>query len=170
MLILGCDPASVKMGYGIISAEGERLRCIEAGVLSAPAGWDKYRRLAEIGRCLEEVLDEHAVDAVAIEAGFVKGQMGALTSGAARGVAGYIAARRGIAVVEYAPSTVKLHVAGHGHADKESVARRVQLLLGMNRQASPDAADALAVAVCHARTAKSEGPRVRQRRRGAGGT
>lgn len=151
MIVLGIDPASVRMGYGLISAEGEQLRFVEAGLISAPAGWDKYARLAELGRSLEEVFADHAVEAVAIEAGFVKGQMGALTSGAARGVAGYIAARRGLAVVEYAPSTVKKSITGHGHAEKDQVARLVQVLLQMNRQAEPDAADALAVAVCHAR-------------------
>lgn len=151
MIVLGVDPGSVKMGYGLISAEGEQLRLVEAGVLTAPAGWDKYRRLAELGRVLEEVFDEHAVEAFAIEAGFVKGQQGALTSGAARGVAGYIAARRGLEVVEYQPATVKQAVTGHGGAEKEQVAEMVRVVLSMNRTPALDAGDALAVAITHAR-------------------
>lgn len=162
MLVLGIDPGSVKMGYGLISAEGEQLRYIEAGVISAPASWDKYERLGELGRGLEAVFDEHAgIAAVGIEAGFVKGQMGALTSGAARGVAGYIAARRGLAVVEYAPKSVKLALTGHGDAEKDQVARMVQVLLGMNRQPGPDAGDALAIAMAHARKLAGERHRAR---------
>lgn len=150
MLILGLDPASVKFGYGVIRASGSDLTFVDAGVLTAPAGWEKYRRLAEIGRDLEAIFAEHAIEAVAIEAGFVHGQMGALTSGAARGVGGYLAARRGIPVFEYAPATIKKSITGNGAADKEAVARIVQLRLKMARQPEPDAGDALGAAVCHA--------------------
>ena len=152
MIILGLDPGSVDLGYGIIGAHGQQLSYMEGGIIHAPAGHDKYTRLAEIGSELEGIFGEFSIDAVAIEAGFVKGQMGALTSGAARGVAGYIARRRGVSVTEYAPTTVKKAVAGHGHAEKSSVARAVQLRLAMKRTPEKDAGDALAVAICHALT------------------
>jgi crossover junction endodeoxyribonuclease RuvC len=161
MLILGIDPASVRCGYGVIRADGELLAYLDAGVLSAPESWDKYRRLAEIGRCLDQVFEKHNIDAVAIEAGFVKGQMGALTSGAARGVCGYLAARRGIAVFEYQPTTVKKAATANGAAAKEIVANCVRLRLRLNRTPEADAADALATAICHAMAV------VTQRRRTA---
>lgn len=161
MLILAIDPGSVKCGYGLIRADGLTLSYVEAGVLTAPESWTKYARLAEIGKEIVAILDEHAVDAVAIEAGFIvpfrrKGtdelysQQGALVSAAARGMAGYIAASRGIHVFEYAPAAVKKVATGEGNADKAQVARAVQLRLGMKAQPAPDAGDALAIAVCHA--------------------
>jgi crossover junction endodeoxyribonuclease RuvC len=151
VILLGVDPGSVRLGYGVVRLDGEALTYIAAGVISAPAGWNKYRRIGELGRELEAVFAEHAIDEMAIEAGFVNGQQGALTSGAARGVAGYIAARRGLTVVEYAPATVKQAVTGHGAAEKAAVARSVRLLLRLQRTPEPDTADALAVAITHAR-------------------
>jgi crossover junction endodeoxyribonuclease RuvC len=149
-VIAAFDPGSVKAGYGVIRADGELLTYLECGVIMAPAGWDKYRRLAEIARGAEEVLDDFAADVVAIEAGFVRSQMGAITLGAARGAIGVVAARRGIAVVEYAPATVKLAAAGSGRAEKEQVARMVRARLRLQHEPEPDAADALAIAICHA--------------------
>ena len=160
-LILGIDPGSLVCGYGLVQADGTRLSCVEAGVLTAPAGWTKYARLAEIGKEIVAILGEHAVDAVALEAGFIVtfkskttgdpyNQQGALVSAAARGMAGYIAAARGIQVFEYAPTMVKKSITGQGKAEKAQVARAVQLRLGMKAQPEPDAGDALAIAICHA--------------------
>jgi crossover junction endodeoxyribonuclease RuvC len=162
MLILGLDPGSAKTGYGLIRAEGEQLALIAAGVISAPAGWTKYRRMAEIGRDIDELFAEQIfegkqmIDAMALEAGFVsmqKGflQQGALVSAAARGVAGFLAARRGVEVFEYANNTVKKAVTGDGRAEKAVVATMVQRLLRMTKAPAPDAGDALAVAITHAR-------------------
>jgi crossover junction endodeoxyribonuclease RuvC len=161
VIILGIDPASVRCGYGLIRADGLRVSYVEAGVLTAPESWTKYARLAEIGKEIVAILGEHVVDAVAIEAGFivpfrrkdsneVYSQQGALVSAAARGMAGYIAASRGIQVFEYAPAAVKKCVTGEGNADKAQVARAIQLRLGMKAEPAPDAADALSIAVCHA--------------------
>lgn len=161
MLVLGIDPGSVKCGYGLIRADGLRVSYVEAGVLTAPESWTKYARLAEIGNEIVAILAEHAVDAVAIEAGFIvpfrrKGseeiysQQGALVSAAARGMAGYIAASRGIQVFEYAPAAVKKVACGQGNADKAQVARAIKLRLGMKSEPAPDAADALSIAICHA--------------------
>lgn len=151
MRVLGVDPGSQKMGYGCIEVAPDcRLTYVDAGVLAAPAKLDKYARLVILGRDLEEVLDELRPDVVALEAGFVKGQMGALVSGAARGVAAYIAGRRGLPVVEYAPATVKKAACGSGAAQKDQVARVVAMRLGLAREPDADAADALAVAITRA--------------------
>lgn len=157
MRILGIDPGSVKMGYGCIDVAGAALTYVDAGVLSAPAKLDKYARLAEIGRDLEQLIGELKPDVVALEAGFVKSQMGALVSGAARGVAAYIAVRRGLPVREYAPKTVKKTATGRGDAEKDQVAALVARQLGMKIVPSPDAGDALAIAICRARDL---GPRM----------
>jgi len=151
MRVLGCDPASILMGYGCIDvAPGCRLTYVEAGVLSASAKLDKYARLVILGRELEEVIAELRPDVFCLEAGFVKGQMGALVSGAARGVAAFIAGRAGLQIAEYAPATVKKAACGAGNADKDQVARIVAARLGLSRQPEPDAADALAVAITRA--------------------
>lgn len=151
MIIIGLDPGSVRLGYGVIRIDGQRLNYIAAGVLSAPEGWHKYRRISEIGRDLVGVLEEYKPVSAAIEAGFIKGgQMGALVSGAARGVAAYLCVSRGIPVAEYAPSTVKKAAAGKGNATKETVGRVVQLRLGLRNLPPEDATDALACAITHA--------------------
>jgi crossover junction endodeoxyribonuclease RuvC len=161
VLILGLDPGSVRCGYGMVEANGIKYRYVEAGVLHAPQAWDTYRRLAEIGRSLEEVLDQRPPDVVALEKGFVsvqKGhlQQGALVSAAARGVVGYIAARRGLSVVEYANNTVKSNAAGHGRASKEMVGKIVTARLGLMKVPPEDAGDALAIALCHATMVQGE--------------
>jgi crossover junction endodeoxyribonuclease RuvC len=139
------------MGYGCIDvAPGCRLTYVDAGVLCASKGRDKYTRLVELGRDLEAVIAELQPDVCALEAGFVKGEMGALVSGAARGVAAYVAGRASLPVVEYAPATVKKAACGSGAADKDQVARAVVLRLRLTRQPDPDAADALAISICRA--------------------
>jgi len=155
MRVCGLDPGSVRLGYAVIKAEGQLLSYVECGVLTARAGAGKYERLAELAADLERLLSEMKPDVVAMEAGFVgmvkgKHQQGVLVSAAARGVAGMLAARAGIPVVEYAPSTVKLRATGKGNADKTLVAKMVMRRLFLQREPAPDAADALAIAICHA--------------------
>ncbi len=139
------------MGYGCIDVTGATLTYVDAGVLEARATRPKYERLVELGGDLEMLLDELHPDAVGIEAGFVKNQMGALVSGAARGIAAYVVGRRGIIAREYAPATVKKTATGNGAAEKEQVAALVARLLGMNVVPELDAGDALAIAICRAR-------------------
>lgn len=156
MILIGLDPGSVRLGYGVIRVDGPRLHYVGAGVITAPAGWEKYRRLGEIGRELAGVLEEYKPAAAAIEAGFVKGQMGALVSGAARGVAAYLCISRGIPVTEYAPATVKKGAGGRGNATKGQVGQVVQLRLGLRTLPEEDATDALAVAITHSQHARAE--------------
>ena len=140
------------MGYGCIDVgPAGRLAYVDAGVLEAKKSTPKYERLTELGRDLEALLDELKPDQVGLEAGFVKGQQGALVSGAARGIAAYVAGRRGLLVREYAPATVKKVATGYGAADKTQVAELVARQLGMRAIPGPDAGDALAIAICRAR-------------------
>jgi len=162
-LVLGLDPGSVRLGYGLISTDGAAVECIEAGTISAPASKPIGTRLAEIGADLEALLLEQMPDVVAIEHGFVaviRGsvQQGALISSEARGVARFLAARSGIEIVELAPTAIKKGVTGSGRADKPTVARMVQRLLGLKRRPDPDASDALAAAIVASRIWK---PRAR---------
>lgn len=149
--ILGIDPGSNVCGYGVIEAERIRLRYIDAGVITTRNFEPKYKRIAHIGLELEALIVEFKPGVLALEAGFVRGQMGALVSGAARGVSAYVGARAGLQVFEYAPATVKKAVTTAGNAEKDGVARMVKLLLEMNVEPVPDAADALACAIAHAR-------------------
>lgn len=158
MRILGLDPGSQVLGYGLVEADRHVVAYVAAGVIEARAALGKYQRLAELAREIEMLLDETKPAVVALEAGFVapvKGFMmqGTLVSAAARGVCGMLAARRGLEVFEYSPATVKKHACGNGRAKKPQVAKLVAQQLGMNTVPAPDAGDALAVALTHARQA-----------------
>lgn len=158
---MAVDPGSVRMGYAVVLAQGELLSYVECGVLTATASHDKGQRLAELGGDLDRLIREQAPDVFVLETGFVakvRGhlQQGALVSSEARGVARFLAARTGVRVVEYAPSAVKKAVTGAGNADKATVAKFVRLALCLNREPQPDAADAAAIAICHARAVVAE--------------
>jgi crossover junction endodeoxyribonuclease RuvC len=157
VIVLGVDPGSIRLGYGVVRTVGQRLHYLDCGVISAPAGWSLERRLAEIGQGLEDAVSE-AVEAAdpgelclaAIEAGYAEGP-GVLALSAARGVAMFILYRQlGVEIRAYAPSTVKLAATGHGNADKSLVSRMVKLRLGMKTEPGPDEGDALAIAICRA--------------------
>lgn len=150
MRYLGLDPGTLKFGYGCIDVVGPRMAYVDCGVLSAAKSKQPYPRLIEIGADLERLIEDLKPDVVAIEAAFIQRVNGALMLGAARGVAAYIAGRRGLAVREYAPSTVKKAATGNGAADKSQVCALVRARLGMKATPSEDAGDALAVAICRA--------------------
>lgn len=155
MIIVGLDPGSVRMGYGILRAERGKLEYIEAGVLEQNARWPRSERILGMARDLEAVLDglfvgSGEVSAAAEDNFGGKGMRSSLAIAEARGVAIGALATREIAVTLYPPATVKKAVTGKGNATKEQVAWRVRLLLDMNRMPEPDAADALAVAATHA--------------------
>jgi len=158
--VLGIDPGTLRLGYGVVevgnqlgSARGH-LRYVECGVISASPRDPRPTRLAEIGRGLRDILIELRPDAVAMEEAFFgKNVQSTLALGEARGVAIFVAAEHGLTVSGYAPAKVKQSVVGHGRATKEQIGYLVRALLSLRRVPEPDAADALAIAICHARAA-----------------
>jgi crossover junction endodeoxyribonuclease RuvC len=125
---------------------------VECGVIAAPARQAREARLLTIGRGLRELLDEFAPDAVAVEQAFFgKNVQSTLALGEARGVALFVAGELGVPIAGYAPARVKQAVVGHGRATKTQIGFLVRSLLSLRRTPEPDAADALAIAVCHAR-------------------
>ena len=153
--ILGIDPGTLRLGYGVIECSGNgaaKVEYVECGVISAPARHARTARLAEIGRGLRDLMIELRPDAVAMEEAFHGPNVqSALALGEARGVALFVAAEQGLAVTGYPPATVKQTVVGHGRASKQQIGYLVRALLAMRRTPEPDAADALAIAICHAR-------------------
>lgn len=150
MRVMGIDPGLRHMGWGVIEVSGSRLAHVANGVIEG-AGAELALRLMALHRGLADMLTLHAPDAVAVEQTFVnKDGQGTLKLGQARGVAMLAAAQAGLAVGEYAPNTVKKAVVGVGHADKAQIAHMVRFQLPGVDLAGPDAADALAIAICHA--------------------
>jgi crossover junction endodeoxyribonuclease RuvC len=151
--ILGIDPGSLRMGYGVIDRIGRsRLAYVECGVIAAPARMERAERLTIIGRALRELVDELRPDEVAMEQAFYgKNVQSTLALGEARGVVTFIVSDRGLLVSGYAPARVKRSIVGHGAATKQQIGYLVRALLSLRRVPEPDAADALAIAICHAR-------------------
>lgn len=162
MRILGIDPGSVATGWGIVDSEGSSLRHVASGVLRPPDP-DPALRLARIQRDLAELVREFEPQTAALEAVFVaRNPRSALKLGQARGVALAVCGGAGLPTTEYAPARVKGAVAGYGAADKAQVQAMVRRLLGLGRAPARDAADALAIAICHGARC-----RTAQRRAGA---
>lgn len=150
MRILGIDPGLRHMGWGIIDADGPRLRHVANGVCHSE-GDDLGLRLLSLFDQLTAVITQYAPDAAAVEQTFVnKDGAGTLKLGQARGIAMLAPTRAGLRIGEYAPNSVKKTVVGVGHADKRQVAHMVRVQLPGVEIAGPDAADALAIAICHA--------------------
>lgn len=151
MRVFGIDPGSERTGYGCVETDGRRHRLVVCGAISTSGSGDFAARLAAIHRALVGHLRECRPDAVAIESLFhAVNVRSALKLGHARGVAMLAAVDAGVAVVEYSPSEIKRAVVGYGRAEKAQVQQMIKLLLGLDRAPSPhDAADALAVALCH---------------------
>jgi crossover junction endodeoxyribonuclease RuvC len=149
--VFGIDPGSERTGYGCVDTDGRRHRLIACGAVTAKATDSFPHRLARIHRELAKLLTEHAPDCVAIENLFHAANVrSALKLGHARGVAMLAAIEADCPVIEYTPAEIKLAVVGYGRADKRQVQQMVKLLLGLAAAPSPhDAADALAVAICH---------------------
>ena len=156
MIVLGIDPGVANTGFGVVRlAPGGRLLALDGGVIETPAGVAAERRLATIFARVEELLDEHEPAAVALEdLYFGANARSAFAVGQARGVVMLAAGRRQIDCASYTPQQVKGAVCGSGRAAKDQVIRMVQALLGLPEPPHPDhAADALAVAICHANRA-----------------
>ncbi|RKF13933.1 crossover junction endodeoxyribonuclease RuvC [Roseovarius spongiae] len=150
MRVLGIDPGLRNLGWGVIDMTGSRLGHVANGTCR-PDGDSLPARLASLFEQLRAVLAEYAPDAAAVEQTFVnKDGAATLKLGQARGVALLVPAQAGLEVGEYAPNTVKKTVVGVGHADKQQIAHMVRLQLPGVTLHSADAADALAIAICHA--------------------
>jgi len=148
--ILGIDTSLRSTGVGIIEARGSRLRALAYGWIRMPASAPHSQCLGKIFRSLETLIEEHQPDCAAIEgAFFAKNAKTAMVLGQARGAAITACTQKGIPVYEHSPRSVKQSVVGTGTAQKEQVARMVVRLLGLHDQPQEDAADALAVAICH---------------------
>jgi crossover junction endodeoxyribonuclease RuvC len=152
MVILGIDPGTAATGYGVVARRGGRLVALDGGVIATSASRPLEARLATLHAELAELLAEHRPEAMAVESVyFGRNVRTALAVGHARGVALLAAGQRGLAVFAYTPQQVKGAVCGSGRAEKGQVQRMVQSLLSLPSPPEPDhAADALAVAVCHA--------------------
>jgi crossover junction endodeoxyribonuclease RuvC len=149
--IFGIDPGSERTGYGCVETEGGRHRLVACGAITSAPRDAFPQRLARIHRELTALLATCRPDCVAVENLFYSSNVrSALKLGHARGVAILAAVEAGCPVVEYTPAEVKRAVVGYGRAEKHQVQQMVKLLLGLSRVPSPhDAADALAVAICH---------------------
>ena len=149
--IIGIDPGLRRTGWGVIERDGSRLSHVADGMLSPNECGSLADRLVEFKNGLEAVLAAYVPDEAAVEETFVNNNARAtLKLGHARAVALIVPAMRGLRVAEYAPNEVKKAVVGAGHAEKQQVTRMVRLLLPRSCPATSDAADALAVAICHA--------------------
>ena len=150
MKVLGIDPGTAACGYGIVQESEGHLREVAHGCWSTPAGQDTVLRLKTIHDAVAALIAEHAPDAVALEESYVGADARiALSVGQARGAVLVACAAGGVEAAEYAPALVKQAVCGYGRADKTQVARMVKLVLGVEVR-NNHAADALAVAICHA--------------------
>ena len=157
MRVMGIDPGLRNLGWGVIEARGSRLSHVANGVCKTSSG-DIATRLLQLHQQLTDVLHAFQPDAAAVEQTFVnKDGAGTLKLGQARGVAVLVPAQFGLTVGEYAPNSVKKTVVGVGHADKRQIDHMVRMQLPGCDPESPDAADALAIAICHAFHLQSAG-------------
>ena len=158
MKVLGIDPGTAALGYGIVERSGGRLREVDHGVLRTSADLSMPERLLEIHSLVDDLLSLHQPDVMGVERLFFsRNVQTALAVGQARGVVLLAAAQHGTPVREATPNEVKSAIAGYGAADKEQVQRMVQLVLGMSELPRPDdAADALAIATWVANTDRGQ--------------
>ena len=152
MKVIGIDPGTAACGYGIVHQRDGRLRAVGHGWWRTRAAQRPEQRLKTIFDAVEALVSEHAPDAVVLEESFVGvDARTALSVGQARGAVLVASARAGVACAEYPPAVVKQAVCGYGRADKQQVQKMVKAILGMQHEPAPShAADALAVAICHA--------------------
>lgn len=150
-IILGIDPGTVMMGYGILQVENNQISMLEIGVLRLSSKKDAYEKLSLIHKKIEQLIGQFRPQDFAIEAPFFgKNVQSMLKLGRAQGVAIATAMQSGIPVTEYSPRKVKQSITGNGNADKEQVWKMLQTILNIKNEISHyDASDALAVALCH---------------------
>jgi len=156
MLVLGIDPGTAITGYGLVKGEDDDLILVAYGAITTSSDWPLPERLQRIYQELTAVIEGQQPTAVAVEELFFsKNVRTALSVGQARGVILLAAANAGLPIHEYTPLQVKQAIAGYGRAPKDQVQRMVRMLLGLDSVPQPDdAADAIAVAICHIHSAK----------------
>ena len=157
MVVLGIDPGVATIGFGVVRAERGKNTLLQYGVITTPAGIPLSQRLVQISEDMEQLIHQFKPDEMAVEELFFSKN---ITTGSAvahgRGVILLAAEKRGVPVFEYTPMQVKQAVVGYGAAQKRQVMLMTQRLLGMKEVPKPDdAADALAIAICHSRSATS---------------
>jgi crossover junction endodeoxyribonuclease RuvC len=157
--VFGIDPGSERTGYGCVETDGSRHHLVTCGAIVTSPRLGFPAQLLRIHQHLAALLAEHRPEAVAVESVFYAANVrSALKLGHARGVALLAAAEGGFAIAEYTPAEIKRAVVGYGRAEKHQVGEMVRLMLGLSEVPTPnDAADALAVAICHVH---SQGPPV----------
>ena len=157
MRIIGIDPGLLNLGWGIVDVAASKISHVANGVCKSGIG-DLASRLLELHTQLNAVLVEFKPESAAVEQTFVnKDGAGTLKLGQARGICMLVPAQHGLSVAEYAPNAVKKVVVGVGHADKGQVLHMVKMLLKGVEPEGADAADALAIALCHAHHAQFSG-------------
>ena len=168
LVVLGIDPGLANTGWAVVECEGSRYRCRDYGCVTSHKGEPVPKRLGKIHASLTAVIERESPDECAVESVyFSTNAKTAFATGQARGVALLATAHAGLPVGEYGPSEIKQAVTGYGSADKDQVKFMVRTILGLEAVPSPDhAADALAVAICHANSRGVYG-RVAQERDGA---
>jgi crossover junction endodeoxyribonuclease RuvC len=156
MLILGIDPGTAITGYGVVNSEGGKISCVVYGCVRTEANKLLIERLKEIYDQLSEIIDTYSPEAAALEKLFFnKNVRTALAVGQARGVAVLSVANARLPLFEYTPLQVKQAVVGYGRASKQQIQQMVKMILNLKEIPKPDdAADALAVAICHIHSAK----------------
>jgi len=154
MIILGVDPGTVVTGYGVIEVIGNNYRAIDYGCIRPPPGLKLTDRYLIIFNALEELMEKYCPQVLSIETQYMqKNVQSAIKLGMARGIAIIAAKRRGMAIYEYTPTKAKKAVVGNGQASKQQVQGMVKALLKLSVVPTPeDAADALALAICHAQS------------------
>jgi crossover junction endodeoxyribonuclease RuvC len=149
--VLGVDPGLRRTGWGVIALAGNALAFVAAGTIKAPLDGELAGRLLALHQGLSAIVAAHRPDEAAVEQTFVNRDAAAtLKLGQARGIALLVPAQAGLSVAEYAPNAVKKTIVGAGHAEKIQIRAMVRVLLPRAEFDTDDAADALAVAICHA--------------------
>src|ERR671926_269146 len=157
--ILGIDPGTATMGGGVIRQEGNRLRYVQHGTVTTPPAWEMPRRLGRLFDGVTELIEGYRPETVAVEELFFNTNVTtAITVGQARGVALLAAYKAGVGVAEYTPLQVKQAITSYGRAEKRQMQEMVKTLLNLREIPKPDdAADGLAIAICHAFSCRMSG-------------
>lgn len=149
-IIMGIDPGTKVTGYGIIKKENQTLSPLDFGTIRPPYSFDLYKRYLIIFDAIDALIKKYSPTSIAVETQFVKKNVqSAIKLGMARGVVIIAAGKNMVPIYEYAPRKAKLAVVGNGHASKYQVQTMMGLLLNLKERIAEDAADALALAICH---------------------